>query len=87
VNHLHITFTTLQLHRTLLILSAPQAEGDAEEGSSFAWAGALTLSGIGEEVLRGRCCCIAEEMDTRKLIVGERSERSANLIRGEMEGT
>ena len=85
MNHLHITFTTLRFHHTLLIITAPQAEGDAEECSPFAWAGAL--SGVSEEVSRGGRCCIAEELDTSKLIVGERSERSANLVRGEMEGT
>ena len=83
MNHLHITFTTLHLRGTLLILTAPQAEGDAEEGSSFTWARAPALSRVGEEVSWGTCC-IAEELDTSKLIA---SERSANLVRGEMEGT
>ena len=63
------------------------AEGDTEEGLSFAWTWTVTLSGIGEEVSRDGCCCNAGEMDTSELIAGERSERSANLERGDMEGT
>ena len=35
----------------------------------------------------GGCCCNAGELDTSELIAGERSERSANLERGDMEGT
>ena len=39
-----------------------------------------TLSGVGEGVSWGGCCCVAGPLDTTKLIAGERSERSANLV-------
>jgi len=64
-------------------LQLPAAEGDTEEGSAFAWDGVFALSGVGEEVSQGGCCCTAGELDTSDAIAGERSERSANLERGD----
>ena len=54
--------------------------------ATFAWTWAVTLSGVGEEVSRGGHCCAAGELETSELIAGERSERSGNLARGDLEG-
>ena len=54
--------------------------------ATFAWTWAVTLSGVGEEVSRGGRCCAAGELETSELIAGERSERSGNLARGDLEG-
>ena len=53
--------------------------------ATCAWTWAVTLSGVGEEVSHGGCCCAAGELETSELIAGERSERSANLERGVIE--
>ena len=77
--------TSLAGNISLKEIHLSAAEGDTEEGSSFAWA--VTLPGICEEASRGGCCCNAGELDTGNAITHERSERPANLERGDMEGT
>jgi len=47
----------------------------------------FAFSGVGDELSRGSGGGIAGELDTSEVIAGERSERSANLLSREMEGT
>ena len=44
-------------------------------------------SGVGNELSRGGCWGIEGELETRDAIAGEQRERSANALRGEIEGT
>ena len=75
--------TSFVLLRKLLHFSA--AEGDTEEGSRCATT--ISFSGVGNELSGCGCWDIEGELETRDAIAGERSDRSANLGRGETEET